>query len=543
LLTAVSSYSNERLETRNSTFYCKDGKGTINFKWKQGGRPLLNFFNYGFPRPISYEMCGENLFFAMSAHMSPPVYDRDYVMKIVDRYRYMLPAYTDIHPKTFYEWVKKFPLGRRNVLTKTYEEDNPDYKHYVFIKKDKLLIETYKVPRVVTAASDYMLVAMGPWYQAFTKCFKKSLGSASDLSPVFFACGTSGEQLGKWYSHWSQKFPLATEGDASKFDRSVSALLLTWEWDQYYRSMDAFTKNKFTKIEHAQIFVHAKGMGCGSSFNWIGKRCTGVSNTCVGNSLIHLLTLFSFMDSIGWKLGTDYAFCFLGDDILVFSRSSFRLPYTEHCRRFGFTLKSNETTNFSQVSFCQKVFWPTTQGYVPAPKIGRYLAKIGWSFKTLYDDVHRSEDLGHVPFLRKLPCVRTSVRTQEWEIRNRTCHEFVKEAYNLFEERYGFDISTLESLDVLPGFARRIISVVDNGYCGRESQDISALAWKRFYKEGGSLEKGSFSYKTLEQKTIREIALYHKLCLKTVRCKNQSRFGLGIDHAIKLTSKKYFKQL
>jgi len=442
--------------------------------------------SFHFAPPVSFDTSVENLYYALAAHCSPPDYDVSQVLGVFKGQPFKVNMSNLDHISTD-EYLSRFPTNRQAMLRAALDRGVRDPYHYAFVKKDKLLVEDYKVPRVVLASSDETIANFGAWYMAYSRVIKKTYSRIR--SPEFLATGVSGEQVGAWFNYWykliTPEYYVVT--DFSKMDRSENVLNLMWEWDQYFESMDKNQKRKYWPYYLDQLVVYIRGMAGSGGAVRLGGKNSGCLNTCIGNSIQHMQLLRVFFKRLGWVLGIDCAYLILGDDLLLMSKKAFPLKeYNQYCILLGFNVKASQSKDLSKVDFCQKIFFPTTDGFMPGPKVGRYLSKIGYSFKSDYDYLSSvfSEDLAHVPTLSSLEGVRSGKVFMDWELHNEKLHEKTFETDEFFVRRYGFNAPS--SLAELTQEQISIIDMVDNSRNGHSNIDeISRQAEERFLKEGG----------------------------------------------------------
>jgi hypothetical protein len=99
---------------------------------------------------------------------------------------------------------------------------------------------------------------------------------------------------------------------------------------------------------------------------------------------------------------------FNGDDSVVVMSPTAHTPLPEvHdvARRMGLTVDVKETRSRSDIEFCQLLPYPTADGTVWGPKIGRILPRLGWAVTAEHSDVYGAahgllDSCWHVPFIR-----------------------------------------------------------------------------------------------------------------------------------------------
>jgi len=429
----------------------------------------------------------ENLYYALAAHCSPLDYDVASVLKVFNGTDFAVNMSSEDYISTD-TYLSRFPGPRQAMLRNALDKGVRDPYHYAFVKKDKLLVEDYKVPRVVLASSDETIANFGAWYMAYSRVIKRNYSKIR--SPEFLCSGVSGEEVGAWFNHWyktiNPEYYFVT--DFSKMDRSESVLNIMWEWDQYFKSMDSNQKRKYWPYYLDQLVVFIRGMAGGGAAVRLGGKNSGCLNTCIGNSIQHMQLIRKFCSRYGLVIGKDLAYLLLGDDLLMICRKAIDVKkYSNFCRLLGFEVKANLEKDLAKVDFCQKIFFPTTDGYMPGPKLGRFLSKIGYSFKKDYcvRSSIFSEDLAHVPLLSSLEGVAVNREWQDWELHNKTFHSPTEETRIFFNRRYGFELPP--SLAELTKEQIHIIDSVDNNRTGTNNfVNLYAKANERFLKEGGT---------------------------------------------------------
>lgn len=189
------------------------------------------------------------------------------------------------------------------------------------------------------------------------------------------------------------------------------------------------------------------------------------------NALKTVYTLYKLLPTFDFK-NPPFACAIQGDDSLVLLKPEF-LKYvtaneiTKISADLGFHVKFVKiTTKVVEVDYCSRYFWPTYDhplGYIPGPKIGKVLNKIGYS-KTpvtnlechargvalgLYNDVH------HIPFLKEwcdrvlelTEKVRADIITNAHSIHSDRCFEANDFTWQHLYVRYGLtfeDLSTFK---------------------------------------------------------------------------------------------------
>jgi hypothetical protein len=202
------------------------------------------------------------------------------------------------------------------------------------------------------------------------------------------------------------------------------------------------------------------------------SRKTGDPQTSVMNSIINALVTIFVILKILEEQGFEYDLFDLpfylvvqGDDILVGTYTIIEkwlsAPaeghinlYVKYWTEFGFKLKFyTASCNLEDLDYCSRYFYPTSNGYVLAPKPGKVLYKSGWAKnKPIHSLVQlRGNALGLladssvVPFLRKyVECIlnatsniEADVISNPWSIHNSKRSSPTAETWDFFYQKYG----------------------------------------------------------------------------------------------------------
>jgi hypothetical protein len=127
----------------------------------------------------------------------------------------------------------------------------------------------------------------------------------------------------------------------------------------------------------------------------------------------------------------------------------------------GFETKVKSSTQWSQVEYCSSLFWPTDNGTVLGPKIGKRLPKIGFSLNPLKIAAVKGMliglqiECGYVPVLRTYAAHQLSlvgkIKAKTFFDKDRrhkslpvSQHDANQATYDFFLERYGIDFESCE---------------------------------------------------------------------------------------------------
>lgn len=262
--------------------------------------------------------------------------------------------------------------------------------------------------------------------------------------------------------------------DESRQDAHVSDDALRWEHEFFlWMGIPEHVVHELRECINVRGYTKTTNIG----YARVGSRNTGDPHTSSANSLMNALkmiyTLWRLLPSFDFK-NPPFALAIQGDDSLVLIRPDLAHYITANAvidisGELGFHVKYVKLTyKVVEVDYCSRYFWPTDDhplGYLPGPKIGKILNKIGYS-KTPIDDpyVHAKgialglyNDVQHIPFLREwVDCLlRLTMTTEAVAIKNNyalTSPRHVNEnslTWEHLNQRYGVvpeDLSSFESL-------------------------------------------------------------------------------------------------
>lgn len=138
--------------------------------------------------------------------------------------------------------------------------------------------------------------------------------------------------------------------DASRFDKHVSLELLRLEHSVYL----FFNPDPYFAWLLSKQLINVGLSGKGLKYVVQGRRMSGDMNTAVGNCLIMLMVLHSYLVALGvekWDIIDD------GDDSVVIveaERADLLVEHAESMTRYGMTMKVEcVTADIHQIDFCQ----------------------------------------------------------------------------------------------------------------------------------------------------------------------------------------------
>lgn len=384
----------------------------------------------------------------------------------------------------WYQWLGRFAASRRagleegrlrsraNGITKA------DRLHKAFIKKEHYpWCNSTRVkegtPRLIQGETDTLLAFIGPAIHGFCKDLAASWGPEHFIT---YAPGLSAEALGQVASHMFV-LPWRASGDANRYDARHHPEMLVIMYE-------AMAKLGLSPRVVDEMLVAAQtvaGKISGLFYEAIGTMPSGRADTSGTNSMLMGLTICfaSVRDWIEAGLGDVRAALLAmrdrhltrilvgGDDSAVASERPVGIVDT--AAQLGYRIELESWLQPAQLEFFSGVFWPTTDGYVLGPKIGRLLCKIGWCIQPGTKLSSRSwlranclgyvQDVAHIPILRALvprlltvaPRCRTRLSDADATQRPRVsrAHEMGAEAQEWMSVRYGLPWSEVQRLETL----------------------------------------------------------------------------------------------
>lgn len=422
-------------------------------------------------------------------------------------------------PFTFEDWNSNFPPGRQkeHLRAKQQLEDEginyQDVLRNLFIKMEgcnKSTIEGFEDfdPRAIQGVSHKANVALGPWMAGFNKYLKALF---SPQSPVCYASGMTGEQLGLWMKDTLDQIddPIFFWSDFSRFDATQGSGAFRFERKMYEHC------GLRNNLEANQVFMaqkKTKGYSKHYKYQVPYTRKSGDPNTSCGNSLINGAT--SSQTNIDLGL-TNFREVVIGDDLLtvmsqrelMFVPEGIQTPlfngnldiyyrvkkalnvkdnlrkkyistqicleqrmkvfcedYSMFMKAYGFKAKCGWSRRLCDAEFCSALFWPVGNTYVLGPKIGRLLPKMGFCLKELdavqIQGVYKGYEYmaNHVPLMSELIQWHLKTTTTEkyvlnpYSLRNSSRHLMDDQTIEFFEERYDVDYYSecAKFLSILP---------------------------------------------------------------------------------------------
>jgi len=160
---------------------------------------------------------------------------------------------------------------------------------------------------------------------------------------------------------------------------------------------------------------------------------------------------------------TDYRIIVLGDDSVVALKTPVSGDtFSGHLARLGLVAKTKERADPDLVEFCSGRFWHASDGRVWGPKVGRTLAKVGFSVNRQANPrawmkgvlVGMVQDCSHVPILNVyvdhclglLASERAQPRPDDHKFHVSRKHKPTQATYEQFYKVYDITAAMLDTL-------------------------------------------------------------------------------------------------
>lgn len=399
----------------------------------------------------------------------------------------LISGFTEVGPiryrgrVCFSKWVGRYQkAAQRKLLTDTWLNDDgrsltrDDNTRSSFIKTElrpewRLHFWAIKlgIPRSIISSKPIRLVRLGPFMHALGLAMQQYF---APTCPILVGM-TNAEGIGSWFDNMCMRFgpyPMFLLSDLVRQDAHFHYFAIQRE--TAFCEMMGMAHKALEAMKDGWVFSGMTRHGI--SFSAIFRRASGDPHTLVLNTKLNMeLNEFAISPH---SLGVDAACALLGDDNLTI------LPYDTKLTsglvqartlRVGFPSEVVLTPRVCEVTFCSKLMYPSADGTVPAPPLGRLFYKFGWHLdKPNYD--YRSvvkqtlDDMWHVPFARDyllkvlslLPVTKIKkVVGEEYRIHVARRHEQHPSIWVFLMERYGLTRShherfqlQLEAIDSLP---------------------------------------------------------------------------------------------
>jgi hypothetical protein len=358
---------------------------------------------------------------------------------------------------------------RRSIFVKV--ETRMEYIYWLidFIVSDELVRRGF--PRSIISSTPERLVRTGPFFHALGERMQRVWNATSSI--LYGAC--SSETFAAWFCHWR-----------AIFGPDVWFIMIDFvRMDAHYHHLAVQSELKHWKkfgLSGASLAAELGGRKfkgitrSGLAVSVAYRRASGDAKTSAGNTQHNArVSLYALADQA--ELGSDVAMPLNGDDNSAISRLRID-PERVRSRalRLGCPITCVVSQNLWDYEFCSKLMYPSADGLMPAPKLGRFLTKVGWMLDKPTLD-YRSvvsvylTDMWHVPFAREylqhvlnlLPVTprRRVILDDDHKMHAGRRHEQSPEIWAFLYNRYGLTradhasfVSDLATITQLPAVVR-----------------------------------------------------------------------------------------
>jgi hypothetical protein len=277
----------------------------------------------------------------------------------------VIDHYTGAKRKAFEEAYESLKL---NHLTKE------DGKVRMFIKADKSHDRECKAPRAIQFRSK----RYGLTWARYVHPIEQALYPYKDWTGTrVCAKGRNGLQRANDLLKKSQAFsePLFLCLDHSKFDAHITTELLQAE-HTFYKGLFNRPNRKAVDYLCSMQYLNQGTTKNGTRYSTPGTRMSGDQSTALGNTVVNLLVLSS------WLSGHKHSVYVDGDDSVVIVEAQDKTIPDMHVSMNEMCMETKEdqrTQNFEEVEFCQCRPVETPTGWLMVRNPFRAMARMGWN--------------------------------------------------------------------------------------------------------------------------------------------------------------------
>jgi hypothetical protein len=382
-------------------------------------------------------------------------------------------------------FLERYPAAARAELQIALDSfaDSPpnaeDFKVEIIVKREKTGMSTAdgitnNDPRPVISFSPRFNALHGP-YIYFASQHTRAVRAWAPDAYILRAIQSTTEQLGEFYDRHSAHFRrngalVRACGDFARFDGRQRAGALRFKLAFYAKlgvpsevlhaiSVASHLRGVIKKKEY--IKFRSKQPRQASGIGW-----TTDSNCAINEAVV---------EDIFGKPGPDtYALMDLGDDFSLIGGPCIDLSEAEVNRRlapFGLQATFHVCRDDSDFEFVSLLPWPTSDGTVFGPKIGRQLHRGGWSTSSEHTDIYGAalsmqKAAGFIPFLRhyyethrRLAVPREDHR--DHHLATSLNHQATPETYEFLARRYDLSADDEDAFRDLLSQVTSLPSLID----------------------------------------------------------------------------------
>lgn len=387
-------------------------------------------------------------------------------------------------PVAYERWIAHYPSARKRLDLRTARDElgfralsDEEELRSMFPKGERRIEYVFEEPetnfrrlgtaRSIIGSGPHRLNRTGPFHHAKgLRMQEKWRGE----SPVLFgACST--EVFAAWFTYWYYRLGCdvyfachdTVRQDAHYGRCAINAEIRAWKQEGLHGSSltAALSGRTFTARSRNGLLVRVKY-----------RRASGDAATSVGNTEQNVRVATYAFHTTAWVIGENAAMAVAGDDNSAMSSAPLDMPlFAARSKQLGFPVTGFQSRDLWDFEFCSKLMYPSADGFMPAPKLGRFLTKTGWLLEKANDDYRSSiavylDDMYHVPFareycetlLRLLPLTkRKRVVTEDYKMHVSRRHDRAETIWDFLDGRYGLTradhaefCALLDSVTALP---------------------------------------------------------------------------------------------
>lgn len=281
--------------------------------------------------------------------------------------------FLEVTPEDESAFLSRYPKGRRLALARSFEEKlapNIYTATKAFVKTNEWNTGKSFIkmdPRCISGKDDgYLAECVGYWI--WTKQNLHIFMNEDHTKRYSYAGGMSDVDIGAWLQFQLDSGYNVYEGDFSRFDGRNEVEAIEAEIALYTEKM---MSGEIAKAVSAQIDCGGR-TGHGIRYKCPGKVCSGVINTSFGNSLRNMMIITYILETYS----SDWRVLVNGDDNIIVTRHNIDVNHVvARARDLGHDLDLVYREDADYTEFCSKRFYPTLDGLVLGPKLGRFFAK------------------------------------------------------------------------------------------------------------------------------------------------------------------------
>lgn len=397
-------------------------------------------------RPCVSRSCQHNEFVAVCSRALPvPMGDvQTREQKWKELWKFTKPRWTELFgkpkelsPIPFDKWVKRWPATRREQLINAdkYMQANPFVEIQKIARKSSFVKQEHLVrssiagledfaPRLIQGSDDRYLAVCGPWLYSFSK-YLMCRWNGRKSNDVFYASGITANALGKWFDKSVQELShfgrvVALTGDKRRFDGTVTKPAILYKNKVYGRFSPP---PRVVECLRAQLEVNGRTH---NGVRYKGKATvkSGDPDTSSGNTLLCVMPTVKAIVDVVKRLKlrpiNDHLLGYArvaggGDDdvILVVQTVGIELRsvLARDLQEYGYNPTIDYYEDYRFAEFYSGRFWPSSEGTIWGPKIGRVMSKTFYCMDATLTRTAQlvwlrgvllgmENDVNHIPILR-----------------------------------------------------------------------------------------------------------------------------------------------